>query len=92
MLSSCDPKDFGALGSQTTNERVRSVLPFYIPKPKSELFDIWKRQRELLQDRASEEALAEDERVEDAGLDQELAPPPEAASRKSQSRKTRAVA
>jgi hypothetical protein len=92
LLSSCDPREFAMLGSQATNERVRSVLPFYVPKPKSELFDIWKQQKELLQASSAEDEVAEDERVEDAGLDQEIGPPREEEGRKNQSRKTRAVA
>jgi hypothetical protein len=93
LLSSCDPRDFGSLPSQTTNDHVKAVLPFYMPKARSELFDIWARQKAITDEAMSrEETLAEDERVEDAGLEQDLenlAPvvrPPEPR------RKTRAVA
>src|SRR5205814_6528909 len=34
LLSSCDPRDFASLRTQTSNERVTAVLPFYVPKPK----------------------------------------------------------
>lgn len=71
LLSSCDPREFASLADRTTNSRVSRVLPFYVPKPKSELFDIWARQKALM--KANDEvdsALAEDERVEDAGLEQ----------------------
>jgi hypothetical protein len=69
-LLSCDPRDFAGLGSQTVNERVRQVLPFYIPKPKSQLFEIWAKQKALAKSALEAEAeMPEDERVEDAGLD-----------------------
>jgi hypothetical protein len=93
LLSSCDPREFKSLGAQTTNERVKGVLPFYVPKQKSELFDIWARQKALTQNIADEgELLPEDERVEDAGLDQEIVIAPPQTLRKDSNRKTRAVA
>jgi len=78
LLSSCDPRDFVSLGSQTTNDRVRKVLPFYVPKAKSELFEIWAQQKALAKsENEADTAIAEDERVEDAGLDHdpEATPP-----------------
>jgi len=72
LLSSCDPRHFGALHSQTANQRLRDILPFYKPKPKDELFRIWEEQKAL--DRArflGAPGLADDERVEDAGLEAE---------------------
>src|SRR4030095_9422398 len=72
LLSSCDPREFASLSDRTTNSRVRSVLPFYVPKPKSELFDIWARQKALAKCSDSDDSpMPEDERVEDAGLDQD---------------------
>ena len=72
LLSSCDPREFASLADRTTNSRVRRVLPFYVPKPKSELFDIWARQKALMKAKDEvDSALAEDERVEDAGLEQD---------------------
>jgi hypothetical protein len=93
LLSSCDPRDFGSLGRQATNDRVRAVLPFYVPKPKSELFDIWARQKAMAKEVTTREAaVPDDERVEDAGLDQDLANLSADAARNAASRKTRAVA
>jgi hypothetical protein len=70
LLSSADPKDFPKLRSHTTNSRIRSVLPFYMPKPKDELTEIWKRQRALtVGERSADASLPDDERVEDAGLE-----------------------
>jgi hypothetical protein len=70
LLSSSDPKDFPKLRSHTTNSRLRAVLPLYMPKPKDELTEIWKRQRALTAGEQSADAsLPDDERVEDAGLE-----------------------
>jgi hypothetical protein len=70
LLSSCDPRHFSSLSRQTSNPSVRRVLPFYIPKPKSELFAIWERQKQLTRAVADLQAqVAEEERVEDAGLE-----------------------
>jgi hypothetical protein len=70
LLSSCDPRDFIALSRQTTNRRILRVLPFYVPRSKELLRDIWERQRMLTRlDVTADMGFAEDERVEDAGLD-----------------------
>jgi hypothetical protein len=90
LLSTCDPRDFHRLGAITANRRIQKVLPFYIPKPKDKLFDIWAKQRALQKD--ATDTLAEDERVEDAGLDQEIAVSAPPVSRKEPSRRPRAVA
>jgi len=92
LLSSCDPREFALLGGQTGNERLKGVLTFYVPKPKSELFRIWERQRAMAQNSTAEiKLLPDDERVEDAGLEQNLAEPVMAESRKL-TVKARAVA
>jgi hypothetical protein len=81
------------LPKATGNQKVKKVLPFYIPKPKSELFEIWRKQRERLDaEKAGLDTLAEDERVEDAGLeadDTTPTPVPQAATKQT---KQRAVA
>jgi hypothetical protein len=93
LLSSCDPRDFAMLMSQTANPRIRGVLPFYIPKSKSELFEIWNRQKAITQASAARaDMMAEDERVEDAGLDQDLENLPSALKSKESFRKSRATA
>ena len=92
LLSSCDPRDFGSLPSQTTNNHIKSVLPYYMPKAKSELFDIWARQKALADEAMSREAPAEDERVEDAGLEQDLENLGPAEKMRESLRKVRAVA
>jgi hypothetical protein len=72
LLSSCDPKDFVGLGERTASAALQRVLRFYIPRPKEELFAIWAKQKELTRgEPAALDGLADDERVEDAGLDSE---------------------
>ena len=81
LLSSCDPRDFEALPKHTVNLRLRRVLPFYVPKPKELLAQIWERQRALTAgEPTADAALPDDERVEDAGLDYEEAEPVAAAA------------
>ncbi len=72
LLSSCDPRHFSSLAARTSNQTLRQVLPFYIPKPKTELFAIWERQKQFAPAAADVKSqVAEDERVEDAGLELE---------------------
>ena len=69
LLSSCGPKEFSGLPSRATTERLNRVLGYYMPLPKDELVDIWAKQKELANRRAASElGLADDERIEDAGL------------------------
>jgi hypothetical protein len=69
LLSSCDPREFAGLGERTNSPApIKRVLRFYIPAPKDELFAIWSRQKALTRGQ-TEGGLADDERVEDAGLD-----------------------
>lgn len=91
LLSLRDPHQFQSLAFCTANERIRTILPFYIPKPKDKLFDIWAKQRQLLEKDASE-LVADDERVEDAGLEQEISTSPLPATRKESRRTARATA
>ena len=70
MLSSCNPREFAGLSNQATTSALKRVLQFYVPLSREELFEIWEKQREIKQDEAiADIGLAEDERVEDAGLD-----------------------
>ena len=63
---------------------IKRVLPFYIPTPKDELVAIWSRQKALTLGQ-TELGLADDERVEDAGLDDDDTP----AVLEPEARKTR---
>ena len=72
LLSSCGPRDFAGLASRATTSALKQVLPFYIPLPKDELYAIWAMQKKLTRGEVTADmGLAEDERVEDAGLDHE---------------------
>ncbi len=76
LLSSCDPKAFADLPQMASTKRLRRVLPFYVPLPAEERRAIWAEQRTLEHDdSALEVGLAQDERVEDAGLEPEDDPP-----------------
>ena len=81
LLSSCDPREFAKLEDKATTTAVRQVLRFYVPLPKDELSAIWAKQKALTRGHAAADlGLAEDERVEDAGLEYEEEPalPPKA--------------
>jgi hypothetical protein len=83
LLSSCDPKHFHTLPSNTSNTRVQGILPFYIPKAKDELFRIWASQRAKQAGEMQSSWVSEEERVEDAGLDQDIPVHPGLQIRKS---------
>lgn len=63
LLSSCDPKDFKSLPKQATSAAVKRILPFYVPISKEAEAEIWAKRR------AEVAAVSDEERVEDAGLD-----------------------
>lgn len=72
LLSSRDPREFVSLSQHASNDKVRRILRFYIPVPKDELTAIWAKQKELVRlESQTDLGLAEDERVEDAGLEYE---------------------
>lgn len=77
LLSSCDPREFATLTGKATTGALKRVLRFYVPLPKEELFAIWAKQKELTRGEPTADiGLAEDERVEDAGLEYEEEPEP----------------
>lgn len=63
LLSSVEPKDISRLPKQTSNSRLRAMLPFYKQLPKEEEERIWNVQKSV-----DYSPMPEDERVEDAGL------------------------
>jgi len=73
LLSSCDPRHYSTLSGMTDDTGIRSILQFYMPRPKDELTKIWRKRAEWT---AVAHALGvpEDERVEDAGLDADEEP------------------
>lgn len=87
MVSSCDPREFVSLADQAGSALMKRILRFYIPVPKDQLVEIWAKQKELLRNAPVDLGLAEDERVEDAGLDSEEEPlPPPKPKKKSRER------
>jgi hypothetical protein len=67
LLSSCDPRQFRGLGHKASSAGVKRILPFYIPLSKAAEAEIWSVRR----GNAAVPLVADDERVEDAGLDEE---------------------
>jgi hypothetical protein len=67
LLSSCDSRDFHNLVRRALNARIKRVLPFYIPITKDAEAEIWRRRKGLVAP-----TVAEEERVEDAGLDEDV--------------------
>ena len=93
LLSSCDPRHFELLVDQTVNRQLKRILPFYVPKPKDELYRIWERQKNVARSTLEADAsLAEDERVEDAGLEHDDSTPREPAVREGRRKKSKAIA
>ncbi|RWP83809.1 MAG: radical SAM protein [Mesorhizobium sp.] len=87
LLSSCDPREIAGLSERATTSTLKRVLRFYVPLPKEELSEIWARQRDLPRGEiATEIDMAEDERVEDAGLDHEDEPNPPGRKNKPRER------
>jgi len=74
LLSSCEPREFYALPKKTASTALRSILRFYVPLPKDQLFAIWAKQKELV-GRPETVGPTDEERVEDADLEQEEGPP-----------------
>lgn len=75
LISSCDPREFVSLGARTQNRKLKQILRFYIPMPKDQLFEIWAKQKALTAGEITADmGLAEDERVEDAGLEADEEP------------------
>ncbi|MCK1539823.1 MULTISPECIES: radical SAM protein [unclassified Bradyrhizobium] len=74
MLSSCDPRGFATLAEGASSALMKRILRFYVPVPKDQLVEIWAKQKELSKNAPVDLGLAEDERVEDAGLEVEEEP------------------
>ncbi|HTE39638.1 MAG TPA: hypothetical protein VK629_02340 [Steroidobacteraceae bacterium] len=88
LLSSCDPKDFPTLSKHAANRKLKSVLPFYVLRPKDEMSKLWSTRRAV--DPA--EVVPDDERVEDAGLQFEPDETPISLLEVKEQRRSRAVA
>ena len=67
LLSSCHPHEFRSLSKKATTSALRRILRFYVPISKEAEATIWAQRRA----KAGPTLVADDERVEDAGLDDE---------------------
>jgi hypothetical protein len=67
LLSSCHPREFSRLPEQASSSSVKSILRYYVPIPKEVEMKIWLQQRA-----ADTPTISEEERVEDAGLDEDI--------------------
>lgn len=92
LLSSCDPKGFVTLPDQTSSQRLKRILGFYAPLPKDEEAMIWATQKELASRDEPEISLAEEECVEDAGLEYQEEPTTSGRKRTKKSVKERVAA
>ncbi|HWY54170.1 MAG TPA: hypothetical protein VNZ03_06880 [Terriglobales bacterium] len=66
LVSSTDPRYFKDLPQKAKSKQLRDVVAFYVPLAKGEEEAIWERQRKRSVDPTFE--VPDDERVEDAGL------------------------
>lgn len=70
LLSSCGPSEFKSLAKRASTAGLKQILRFYVPMPKEDVSAIWEMQKGLARSEGTAEiGPAEDERVEDAGLD-----------------------
>lgn len=72
LLSNSEPRLYGSLTSETVNSAVRRVLPFYAIPSKADEADIWTKMRSISANQAAGSEVPDDERVEDAGLQEAL--------------------
>ena len=70
LVSSTHPRYFKDLPQQTDSKQLREILRFYLPMAKGEEAAIWDRQHKRAADPTAE--VPDDERVEDAGLSDNL--------------------
>jgi hypothetical protein len=68
LLSSTGPRCFKDLLQNTESKKLREILRFYVPLAKDEEAAIWERKRSL----DPTTVVPDDERVEDAGLSDNL--------------------
>ena len=72
LLSSCGPSEFAKLSNRATTVTLKRVLSFYVPLPQEELYSIWSMHKDTSRgENRADFGLAEDERVEDAGLERD---------------------
>src|SRR5581483_882406 len=64
LLSSCDPRNIKTL--KPRDSQLKRVIPYYIPLSKEKEAEVWARQKATVA--ALSAQIPDDERVEDAGL------------------------
>jgi hypothetical protein len=69
LLSSVDPRDFRKLVTKTTNRAVSDVLTHYVPLSKEKEEQLWSKASTNI---TKHTEIPDDERVEDAGLSEEV--------------------
>lgn len=69
LVSSCDPRHFKALVNKTSDPKLKRILRFYVPISGEAESEIWAKQKQ--RKATLMPAVPDDERVEDAGLDDE---------------------
>jgi hypothetical protein len=77
LLSSCDPRYIKSLINKASDPQLKRILRFYVPITKEAEAEIWAKQKQ--NNATFIPAVPDDEKVEDAGLDDEPSPsvPPE---------------
>lgn len=89
ILADRDPSELRAqAGSIPCSRRVRAILKHYVPLAKDEEAGIWERQKLLKRQDDPTIEVPDDERVEDAGLTYEEAPPVRKGQREKRVRVT----
>jgi hypothetical protein len=73
LLSSCDPRHFKKLASCTPDSQIRRILSYYVPPSEQQEADIWAKQKAI--NRQSGFTIPEEEKVEDAGLNDPVMAP-----------------
>jgi hypothetical protein len=73
LLSSTSPSGFGALASRALSSSVKRILPYYAPPSDAEERAIWEAMKTLPRVASTEKiSIPDDERVEDAGLEETI--------------------
>ena len=75
LIASVDPSDLKDQVGFATTSRVRSIMEHYLPLAKEKEAEIWAKQRAMKKQDDPSIIVPDDERVEDAGLNYEEAPP-----------------
>jgi hypothetical protein len=70
LLSSCDPRNIKNLSGRAGDSQIKRVLPYYTPLSKEREAEIWARQKTVA--RTDTSGVPDDERVEDAGLNEPI--------------------